>query len=338
MSIKCNTKVVYKEQPSPVVFKEDLMKYDNYDKLKERIFEKSGNKSFAKVKVTEKDKFILEIEEYDSAGLESIWNSETYSFFLGKIKNNPPTKLKLCIVKVNEYPKWEQPKFGKILKESLDSAWNLTKKEIKEELTEKYLDEGKRFFIQEKRENDPNLIEELYMGLHSNVVCNNCLTSNFSGTRYICAECDNFNLCEYCQKNARISHKSEHTFLKLNSPVLVEIQKYNSIFSPKNQLLKAKEQEPFEIKIDIVNNGENNLQGCFISPIRFGKKYLGCLKKTILEECNKGDKISLDVLVKFEDEDDEDESLNAYEGYFRLMTQEGLPFGDIFNIKVLIEE
>ena len=337
MSIKINAKVVYKEQPTPVLFKEDLLKYDNYNKLKERIFERSNNKSFAKIKVTEKDKFILEIEDYDSAGLESIWSSETYSYFLDKIQKNVPQKLKLCIVKVKEYPKWEQPKYGKILKESLESAWNLTKKEIKEDLTEKYLDEGKRFFNQEKRENDPNLVEELCMGLHYNVVCNNCLTSNFSGARYICAECDNFNLCEYCQKNARVSHKSEHTFLKLNSPVLVEIQKYNSIFSPKNQLIKTKE-EPFEIKIDIVNNGEKDLQGCFISPIRFGKKYLGCLKKTILEKCEKGEKISLNVLVKFEDEEDEDESINVYEGYLRLMTQEGIPFGDIFNIKVLIEE
>ena len=337
MSIKCSAKIVFKDQPSPVVLKDDLMKYDNYNKLKDKILEKSANKSFTKVKLTQKDKFILEIEEYDSAGMTSIWSTETYSYFLDKLQKNPPEKLKLNIVKVNEYPIWNQPKYGKILKEALNSAWNLTKKEIKEDLTEKYLDEGKRFFNQEKRENDPKLIEELYMGLHSNVVCNNCLTSNFSGARYICAECDNFNLCEYCQKNARVSHTAEHTFIKLNSPVLVEIQKYNSIFSPKNQLINTKE-EPFEIKIDIVNTGEKNLQGCFISPIRFGNKYLGCLKKTILEECNKGEKISMDIFVKFEDEDDEDESLNTYEGYFRLMTQEGIPFGDIFNIKVLIEE
>lgn len=338
MSTKCNVKVAYKELPTSIIFKGDLMIFDNYDKLKEKIFECSKNiRALSKIKVTEKDKFILEIVDYDSAGLTSIWNSETYSYFFDKIQKNMPNKLKLNIVKVNEYPIWKRPKFKQILEKSLKSAWNLTKKEIKEDLTEKYLNEGKRFFNQNKRENDPNLIEELYMEIHSNIVCNNCLTSNFSGARYICAECDNFNLCEYCQKNARVSHKSEHTFLKLNSPVLVEIQKYNSIFSPKNQLLKAKE-EPFEIKIDIINNGEKNLKGCFISPIRFGKNYLGCLKKTILEECNKGEKISLDVLVKFEDEEEEDESFNVYEGYFRLMTQEGIPFGDILNIKVLIEE
>ena len=37
MSIKCNVKIVYKDQPSPFAIKEDLMKYDNYNKLKEKI-------------------------------------------------------------------------------------------------------------------------------------------------------------------------------------------------------------------------------------------------------------------------------------------------------------
>ena len=46
----------------------------------------------------------------------------------------------------------------------------------------------------------------------------------------------------------------------------------------------------------------------------------------------------MDIFVKFGDEDDEDKSLNTYEEYFRLKTQEGIPFGDIINIKVLIEE
>ena len=116
MSIKCSAKIVFKDQPSPVVLKDDLMKYDNYNKLKDKILEKSTNKSFTKVKLTQKDKFILEIEEYDSAGMTSIWSTETYSYFLDKLQKNPPEKLKLNIVKVNEYPIWNQPKYGKILK------------------------------------------------------------------------------------------------------------------------------------------------------------------------------------------------------------------------------
>ena len=107
------------------------------------------------------------------------------------------------------------------------------------------------------------------MGLHSNVVCKNYLTSNFSGARYIYAEYDNFNLCEYCQKKARVSHIYQHTFINLNSPVFIEIQKYNSIFSPKNQILKIKE-EPFEIKIDIINTGVENLQDVLFLQLGLG--------------------------------------------------------------------
>ena len=95
------------------------------------------------------------------------------------------------------------------------------------------------------------------MGLHSNVVYNNCLNSNFSGAMYICAECDTFNLCEYCPKNAWVSHISEHTFIKL------------SFFPPKNQLIKTKE-EPFEIMIDIVNTREKNLQDVLFLQLGLG--------------------------------------------------------------------
>ena len=335
MSKKCSIKIVYKEKPNNVIAKDNIFKFSNYDDLKSKIIHSKVGDN----KALEKEKFILEIEGDGINGMTSIWNEETFKYFKGIIENNPSIeKLKLIIVKVENYPEWKKPQYTKILKKSLESAWESTKKEIEEDLTEKYLNDGQRLFKQEKKEKDINLEEEYYKILHSNIVCNNCLTSNFSGTRYICAECDNFNLCEYCQENARVSHKSEHTFIKLNNPILDDILKYNSIICPKKQLLKKKEEEPFEIKIDIMNNGENNLQGCFISPIRFGKNYLGCLKKTILDDCKNGEKTSLDVLIKFEDDEDEEESPDAYEGYFRLMTKDGIPFGDIFNIKVIIEE
>ena len=42
----------------------------------------------------------------------SIWSTETYSYFLDKLQKNPPERLKLNIVKVNEYPIWNPPKYG----------------------------------------------------------------------------------------------------------------------------------------------------------------------------------------------------------------------------------
>ena len=334
MSEKFQIKVVCLENSNTVFCKVDVFSINRYEDLRNKILEKS--QGLKKVVINKNDKFILEIKECQM-DLEGIWDSDTYSYFLNKIKNNPPEKIKFNVKKVDMYPTWNPPQYVNILKNSLKSAWNSTKKEIEEDLTEKYLVDGKRLYLQEKKENAPKLNDEYFTDIHSNIVCNNCLSCNFCGARYICAECNNFNLCEYCQKNACVSHKCEHTFIKLNSPILDDIQKYNSIFSPNKNLLTQKEEQPFEIQVDIINNGEKNLKGCFMSPIRFGRKYLGCLKSTILDDCEKGDKISLNILIKFEDEDDEEESLNAYEGNFRLMTKDGIPFGDIYNIKVLIE-
>jgi len=70
--------------------------------------------------------------------------------------------MKLIICKIEEYPDWKPPVYGTILKESLNSGWNITKKEIDEELSEKYLNNGKRLFIQDKKEKDQNLRDALF--------------------------------------------------------------------------------------------------------------------------------------------------------------------------------
>lgn len=336
MSKELKIKIFCNDIGKQVIYKPDIFSLNNYDELKKNTLEKLKNKNSNTNKNTNK-KYIFEILECN-IGIDSFWDSDTFNYFISKLKENLPEKIKLNLKKVDKYPKWERPQYLEIFKNSLNSAWNSTKKEIEEDLTEKYLDDGKRHYLLEKQGNEPDLKEELFSNIHTNIVCNNCLSSNFKGARYICSECNNFNLCEYCLKKACAFHKPEHTFIKLNNPIFEDIQKYNSIFSPNKKLITQKEEQPFEIKIDIINNGEKNLKGCFISPIRFGKNYLGCLKTTILDDCKKGDKITLNVLIKFEDEEDEEELLDSYEGFFRLMTKDGIPFGDIYNIKVLIEE
>lgn len=339
---KCQMKIMYKKLPNKVVVKGDLYSFENYDILTSRIYEKSNSTCFKEIKATKNDKYILQIKDDNNYPLKQIWNEETFNYFLSQLKKNPTDKIYFEIIKVNEYPVWEPPKYETILKESLKSNWESIKNEIKEELSEKYLNDGKRVYMKEKKENNLDFTEGLIKEFHVNVICNNCLNSILNGVRYICSECDNYNICEYCRKNANLVHNSEHVFIKLNNPVLVDIQKYNSIFAPNKKLLKLK-KDSFEIDITIINNGEEKLKGCFISPIRFGNNYLGCFKKTIIDECNKADKITLNVTMKFEDneideEDEEDNELDFYEGYFRLMTRQGIPFGDILYIKVIIEE
>ena len=339
MSKKPAFRVVFKGNERKPVIKGDLLdeEFNSFDNIKEKVIEKIKEKKLTREKISEKDKFVLEIKNYEVSNLESIWNEDTFNYFYSRYKENPQA-VEFVVAKVDKYPKWEPPKYGKLLKKILEEAWEPTEKEIEKELELK-IDNGKRKFIQEKKENDENLKEEMFDELHVNVICNNCLSSNFSGIRYICSECNNYNLCEDCKDNAVINHNPDHTFIQLHYQVLADIQKYNSIFAP-NKLLYKHKYEPFEIKVEVVNNGNTSLQGCFISQIRFGKKYLGCLKKTITKKCDIGDKVKLDLLLKFEDGDDDEEEievLDSYEGYFRLMTEEGIPFGDILHIKLLIE-
>lgn len=338
MSLKCNMKVYYKELPTIVLFKGNFFEITDYNTMVNKINEKSKANSYNNIRITNKDKFILEIDCPEIKEINKVYNSDTYKYFYELMKKNPPQKVKINIVKVDDYPSWKPPQFANILKNSLKEKWNSIKSEIENDLTENYLGDGKRLYNQEKKENEENLSDDLLKEMHINVICNNCLSSNFIGARYICCECDNFNLCEYCQKNARVSHIPEHVFIKLNTPVSIDIQKFDSIFSPNKKLMRHK-LEPFEINVGIVNKGENDLKGCFISPIRFGKQNLSCLKQTIYEDCKKGDKVELPIIINFQIEDvNDDDILDAYDGYFRLMTRQGIPFGDIFYIKVIIDE
>ena len=63
-----------------------------------------------------------------------------------------------------------------------------------------------------------------------------------------------------------------------------DIEKYNCIFAP-NRMLLNKPFEPFEIDIDIMNNGDEPLQECFLSPIRFGKNYFGIRLRNECDVC-----------------------------------------------------
>ena len=45
----------------------------------------------------------------------------------------------------------------------------------------------------------------------------------------------------------------------------------------------------------------------------------------------------MELVIDFND-NDEDDTLDVYEGFFRLFTDEGIPFGDILYVQVVIED
>ena len=336
----CKIKVFYEQvKDSPLLlFNKKLSTLSNYESFRKLIIKQSNDtktiKDIKKVAVQEKDKFILEINTPQIAGLNSIFEEETFKYLKNKISEGNISSVRLYIKKVKEYPDWSPPQIYEILKNTLQKASEENAEVLKKELTlpeQEELDNGYRVYFNNKQAKKV-ISEDVFKSLHAKIFCNICSKGNFFGFRYICAECNNYNLCENCYLNNHDTHNKEHTFIRLKDPIFVDISLYDCLINPKKKIIKNNSYEPFSFEIEIINNGDMNLIGCFLSPIRFGKKYLGCSKDSIDEEILTGNKYKLTTLIKIED-DGKGGFLEQYEGYFRLMTKEGLPFGEILYLQ-----
>ena len=336
---KCKIKIYYEKFKNDIVLNKNLSSFENYQSLREAVIAASNDKiqlaSIKKIAVKKEDKIVLEIVEPKIGGINSIFNEETFNFFNNKVNEGHLTLIKLYITKVEKYPDWSPPQIYEILKNTLQSASDENSKVLIEELAQEKSEElnnGQRVYIV-KRNEEKSLSEENIKDVHLRVFCNNCPNNNFFGNRYICAECDNYNLCQNCYTNERFTHCKEHTFILIKSPIMLDLSLFSCLFINKRKIINVDKFEAFDFEIEIINNGIESLQGCFISPIRFGKKYIGCTKDSIESEVQNGQKYTMKTMIKFEDENII-EKYRQYEGYFRLMTQEGLPFGDIFYLQV----
>ena len=52
--------------------------------------------------------------------------------------------------------------------------------------------------------------------VHEGVDCDMCGKKNFEGIRYMCGNCDDYNLCDDCYNKNRDKHNPNHVFIKLN--------------------------------------------------------------------------------------------------------------------------
>lgn len=336
---KCKIKIYYEKFKNDTVLNKNLSSFENYQSLREAVIAASNDKkqvaSIKKIAVKKEDKIVLEIVEPKIGGINSIFNKETFNFFNNKVNEGHLTLIKLYITKVEKYPDWSPPQIYEILKNTLQSASDENSKVLIEELAQEKSEElnnGQRVYLV-KRNEEKSISEENIKDVHLRVFCNNCPNNNFFGNRYICAECDNYNLCQNCYTNERFTHCKEHTFILIKSPIMLDLSLFSCLFINKRKIINVDKFEAFDFEIEIINNGIESLQGCFISPIRFGKKYIGCTKDSIESEVRNGEKYTMKTMIKFEDENIIEKN-NQYEGYFRLMTQEGLPFGDIFYLQV----
>ena len=330
-------KIIPGENSKQVLVKGTFSDYSDYNKLKNKIIDSANNKGY---KLKEGDNFKLVFCEdpkkhlYIPSELKNgIGDKKSYRFFLEKILLRGINETyKFYIEKTKRPFKWKKKENLEILEEALDSSWKPICEDIIKEVGLSKLEEGKEKYTELKEELEKNE-EKINKQIHENIVCNNCFVKNLKGKRFICAECKNYNLCQKCEKKfyQKQIHQREHTLIQLNKALDDEKENiiYSNIIGNKNQEFKNVDSS-FQIVISVVNNGEGNLKDCYILPVRFGDEYLSCIPKIITESVERNNPIKICLVIRVPND-----NKGYFEGYFRMFSPIGLPFGDILSVKVL---
>lgn len=330
-----------KEDDKAVILKGKINSFKDYQTLKNELFkayEKKQNKTFT---LTSDENFILSFKEQNELFIpneisEGIWDNKTFRYFKEKLLVYDIQKgiYKVYIKKIKRLPKWKRKENNQFLKEDLESSWNKIYDNITKEISSIDLEKSKANYNRLKTELSKNE-EKLNKEKHTKIICNSCLKKDINGKRFMCAECNNYNLCQECEKKLyqKQIHPRDHTLIQVNKALneenLEKYHNYNNIIGNNNQEFKNVASS-FQVELSIINSGENNLQNCYILPIRYGENNITCCPKTIKDDVQRNMLIKTSLLLRLPNDD-----RGFFEGYFRMFTPDGLPFGNILCVKVL---
>ena len=219
----------------------------------------------------------------------------------------------------------EQNILNNKINDIMDIYFPKFKESILKDLTNEKLNKEKEIFNSNT--------EEIEKKQHSNLICSNCFKTNFEGYRYICCECDNFNLCADCEEKKcqnYIYHNSNHVFLRIYEPIDLDINKYDNLIEGNNQILELINGVAL-VKISVINTGVNSLKDCFIRPICFGNPYIGGKKITIDKDIERNEKIDLIIKIENNKEYNQDVESKQFISTWRMFTKEGIPFGNVIS-------
>ena len=334
----------FKIYPEPeshqVLVKGHFSEFTKYAEMKKKTIDATRNKPN---KLTEKDKFILAyIKDKDQNKKppfipddlkEGIWDNKTFLYLKEKLslRGIKDAQYKFYIKKVDKLPTWNKKLNQEFLAQALDDSCKSIYDDIMDEVSLNKLEASKIEYNKKKSQLEKNQ-KEVNKEIHKNVICNNCLKDNFKGKRFICAECNNYNLCQDCEKlfYQKQIHNREHTLIQVNKSISEDLlYNYNNIIGNNDEEFKNVPSS-FQIELNVINNGENNLKGCYILPIRYGEDYLSCSPKQIEEDVQRNMMVKLCPIIRLPHD-----NKGYFEGYFRMFTPKGFPFGNVFHMTVL---
>ena len=337
-------KIFAKKDDKAVILRGRINDFNTYNDLKKKLFESYQNSKKRTIHLKETDNFILAfIEDNKNKDIYipndlslGIWDNKTFNFFKEKLslRGIQNAAYKFYIEKVKKYPIWKKKQNHAFLEEALNSSWKPIEEDIIEDVSLMKLEESK---INYNKMKDELIKNETVLNkvIHKNIICNNCFKKDFNGKRFICAECKNYNLCQDCEKilYQKQIHQRNHTLIQVNKSLNDETKdnlcKYSNIIGNNNQEFKSVPSS-FQLELNIINNGENDLKNCYILPVRYGPEYLSCYPKVINEEVQRNMSVKITIIVRVPYN-----NKGYFEGYFRMFTPKGLPFGNVIHIKVL---
>ena len=339
-----------KKETKVVIQKKKLDDYKIYQELKDEILEQCKKKGFPSSLLSANDNFILRYIKDEKSNAyfpedlnNMIFSNPTMDYLKEKLslREIKGELYKFQIEKVDRMPKWKRKEYHKLLDSALEKQWKPICDEIKREVGLDELEKSQAEY--NKRKSELIESEKKINKEHTNIVCNYCFKKNIKGKRFVCAECFNYNLCQNCEKiyYKRQIHNRKHVLIQVNEPLLGEennIYKYNNIILNNNQEIKLdisdiEESKLFHYLIEVSNTGENNLEDCYILPIRYGEDYLKCEPIKINDSLERNYSEKINMVITFPNLDKK-----YYEGYFRMFTPSGLPFGQVIFIKAYLYE
>ena len=337
-----------KNEKKVIIQKKKFDDYPKYQDLRKEILETCKKKGFSNI-LNEKDNFVLRYIKDDKSNAYfpedldgCIFNKPTLDYLKEKIslRGIKDVLYKFQIEK-GKIRIWKRSEYHKLLDKALEEQWKPICDEIKREVGLEVLQKSQAEFTQMKdklMENEKKINKE-----HKNIVCSNCFKTNIRGKRFICAECFNYNLCQDCERiyYKRQIHDRKHLLIQVNEPLKDDennLLKYDNIISNNNQEIRIcdsdiEEARILPLDIEVSNNGENDLQDCYILPIRYGEDYLGCEPIKINDSTERNYSNQIKMVIKLPNS-----NKTYFEGYFRMFTPSGLPFGKVIFVKVFIHE